>query len=491
MAPMPAADNVAGRQPSALATHVFSFALLAAVVFAASLVGGISRPLGLLAAFWPANALVAGILVRDRRLRRRAAIAGATFGYMAGALAVGDPLLLAFELTAANLAGCITFILICGRRDRPELALDRSADVVWMLAGATVAAAAASVIGAFAVGGLVGGGYDGNPTIWFASELVNYVALLPVILTLPRPITWRNPWAFRFPEPAFTAPLVGLFLAVCLSLAVPHPVSVAFPVPALIWCALVLPISVNAVLVMLYSVLAMVGIKLGLFDLGLGRALDEESIAAVHLGIALVACGPLLVASVSAERRRQMEQLRRLAHHDALTDALTRAAFAELGEKLLETLGRHGTSGAVLVVDADHFKLINDEFGHLSGDRVLVAVAAAIRAAIRQGDLFGRIGGEEFALVLPGVTEREARAVAERLRRAVANLEVVLENGDVQRITVSVGVAVSDDSALDLTEMVSLADRAMYDAKRAGRNRVEVRNASDANVAGQDQDGRD
>lgn len=99
--------------------------------------------------------------------------------------------------------------------------------------------------------------------------------------------------------------------------------------------------------------------------------------------------------------------------------------------------------------------------------------AAAIRSSIRQGDIFGRLGREELALVLPKVGLREAAMVTERLRRSVANLVVVLESGGLQRVTV--GVAFSASAVPDLVEMVSLADRAMYDARNAGRDRVEVR----------------
>lgn len=255
---------------------------------------------------------------------------------------------------------------------------------------------------------------------------------------------------------------------------VPHPVSIVFPVPALIWCALTLPLSATAILVMVYSGAAMIGMKLGLFDLGLGAEVTGDSITIVHLGVALVALGPMVIASVNVERRRRIEQLERLARHDSLTDALTRSTFMEEGTSLISQLQLERAAVAVLVLDADHFKQINDLHGHPSGDRVLVAVAAAIRTAIRQGDLFGRIGGEEFALVLPRVSRREAQAVAERMRRAVANLAVVLESGSLQRITVSIGVAFDAASRSGLSEMVSLADRAMYEAKRAGRDQVVV-----------------
>jgi diguanylate cyclase (GGDEF)-like protein len=292
-----------------------------------------------------------------------------------------------------------------------------------------------------------------------------------VLLTVPPPSQW-------LPLPKLRGgglfPVVVLAAAIGLSLLVPHPIAVVFPVPALIWCALTLPLAATAGLVMLYSGLAMIGIKLGLFDLGLGDGVTGDSITAVHLGVAMVALGPMVIASVNAERRRRIEQLERLARHDSLTDALTRSTFMEEGASLISQMREEQAAVAVLVLDADHFKQINDLHGHPSGDRVLVAVAAAIRTAIRQGDLFGRIGGEEFALVLPRVTRREAQAVAERMRNAVANLAVVLESGSLQHITVSIGVAFDASSRAGLSEMVSLADRAMYEAKRAGRDQVVV-----------------
>ncbi|OEO31605.1 hypothetical protein VW23_015345 [Devosia insulae DS-56] len=470
----PAAGDGNGRS-RLLAFSPRDVLIVAILIFLAAIAGSMSRPSGFLAVFWPANALLAGVLVRERRLRTVPVLVGAALGYVAAALVMGDSLRMAALLTSGNLVGALTFTLLFGALEPDDQALTRPQGVISLVLMACAASAAAGVVGGLAMSELTGASYFEGWSGWFAAELVNYLALLPVILTLPALSRW---WPLpRFKRAVLRSvvpPIAATVLAILVSLLVTHPVSIVFPVPALIWCALALPLSATAVLVMIYSGTAMIGMKLGLFDLGLGAELTGDSITVVHLGVGLVALGPMVIASVNAERRRRIEQLERLARHDSLTDALTRSTFMDEGTRLLSRLLEEQAAAAVLVLDADHFKEINDVHGHPSGDRVLVAVAAAIGTAIRQGDLFGRIGGEEFALVLPRVTRREAQAVAERMRKAVANLAVVLESGTLQRITVSIGVAFDAASSSGLAEMVSLADRAMYEAKRAGRDHVVV-----------------
>lgn len=472
---MPAAGGRNGRIARLLAFHARDVSIIAILVLLAAIAGSMSRPIGFLAAFWPANAILAAVLVRVPRLRTLPVVTGAALGYVTAGLVMGDGLRLAIVLTGGNLVGVMAFTLLFGALEAEDQALTRPQGVISLLLMACAASAAAGVVGGLGMSEITGQSYFEGWSGWFASELVNYLALLPVILTLPGPSKWW-PWPKLRREAMrpMLLPIAVVVLAVVLSLLVPHAISIVFPVPALIWCALTLPLPVTAVLVMAYSGAAMIGIKLGLFDLGMGAAVTGDSITAVHLGVALVALGPMVIASVNAERRRRVEQLERLTRHDALTDALTRNTFMEQGAELMSQLQREQAAAAVLVLDADHFKQINDVHGHPSGDRVLVAVAAAVRATIRQEDLFGRIGGEEFALVLPRVTQREAQAVAERMRRAVANLAVVLESGGIQRITISIGVAFSASGASGLSEMVSRADRAMYEAKRAGRDQVVV-----------------
>jgi diguanylate cyclase (GGDEF)-like protein len=168
-------------------------------------------------------------------------------------------------------------------------------------------------------------------------------------------------------------------------------------------------------------------------------------------------------------------ELRRLARTDPLTGTLNRLALDEEGQRLF------GQDAALvaLMLDADHFKAINDRFGHAVGDRVLAALASGIGALLRPGDVLGRAGGEEFLLLLPHTGLAGALELAEGLRAHVATMSLELD-GQVQPITVSIGAAERTAGDRDVAALVRRADRALYEAKRAGRNRVV---AADAFVA--------
>jgi diguanylate cyclase (GGDEF)-like protein len=126
---------------------------------------------------------------------------------------------------------------------------------------------------------------------------------------------------------------------------------------------------------------------------------------------------------------------------------------------------------AVLLADVDYFKRVNDTHGHLTGDAVLRTLAAEMRQQVRESDLVGRFGGEEFAILLSGTTATEAYLVAERIRRGVGVVRVLTKDMIVG-VTVSIGVAVLGSHGGDLAELLEAADVALYRAKRAGRDRV-------------------
>ena len=152
-----------------------------------------------------------------------------------------------------------------------------------------------------------------------------------------------------------------------------------------------------------------------------------------------------------------------------------------LEERLTEELARaavHQTSLACVLADIDNFKAVNDQYGHQSGDAVLRAVAQAFGQSVREVDVAGRYGGEEFALLLPGSSLAAGRRVAERVRQSVASTVVATPNGDQLRVTVSFGVAAYPASA-DAESLLTAADEALYRAKRAGKNRVVIDAATD------------
>ncbi len=172
-----------------------------------------------------------------------------------------------------------------------------------------------------------------------------------------------------------------------------------------------------------------------------------------------------------AQLRLSYQRLDRVARTDALTGVLNRGSARERLELEHDRVRHQAGWLSVLMVDVDHFKRINDTFGHAAGDIALVTVADRLREDLREHDVIGRWGGEEFLIVLPFTDSRAASEVAERVRRAVSGASVALgSGGDAISMSVSVGVASSLDAVPDV--LVAAADRALYAAKGAGRDRV-------------------
>jgi diguanylate cyclase (GGDEF)-like protein len=178
-------------------------------------------------------------------------------------------------------------------------------------------------------------------------------------------------------------------------------------------------------------------------------------------------------AAMAVKNARLHEETVTLTITDPLTGVPNRRhLFARL-EMELARASRFGTQVSILMIDIDHFKLLNDAAGHRAGDDVLRRVCGLLRGAVRQVDTLARYGGEEFMLLLPQVTKAEAREVAEKLRRAVE--ENVFPHGSTQptgRVTISIGVANWPVDATEQDRLVDCADAALYASKRAGRNGV-------------------
>jgi diguanylate cyclase (GGDEF)-like protein len=210
------------------------------------------------------------------------------------------------------------------------------------------------------------------------------------------------------------------------------------------------------------------------------RALKEQQLESLERvrrwqRVALVLGGVLilLLLWLAVRQFRRSRKLHRLAMTDSLTGIANRRHIEELARRALVHARAQGESLCVLVLDVDHFKMVNDAFGHAVGDQVLVRVAHACKQALRRFDMLGRMGGEEFLIILPDTSLEVALQIAERLRRRVeslplANLAPGLE------VTASVGAAEADYESDDLPELIRRADTAMYRAKDAGRNRVET-----------------
>lgn len=177
---------------------------------------------------------------------------------------------------------------------------------------------------------------------------------------------------------------------------------------------------------------------------------------------------------VTAVEKLQLHNtlLERKASHDDLTATLRRNHFFELSSRQFNLARRHGRDLSVLLLDADHFKTINDGYGHAVGDEVLQRIAVICQEKLRSSDIFGRYGGEEFCITLPETAVTEACIVAERIRHSIATTPFSCAEGAELHCSVSIGVATQHSAHHDFLELINDADAAMLSAKRQGRNRV-------------------
>ncbi|OGG52911.1 hypothetical protein A2851_04455 [Candidatus Kaiserbacteria bacterium RIFCSPHIGHO2_01_FULL_53_29] len=181
-------------------------------------------------------------------------------------------------------------------------------------------------------------------------------------------------------------------------------------------------------------------------------------------------------------RKVEISELQKLANVDPLTGLLNRRGF-ETHISVLMAQPPEGQRGeksqriALIACDIDHFKEINDRYGHDAGDHVLQEIAPLLRSAVRDTDCVARMGGEEFVLVLPGATEKKAVEIAERLRQTIEEQPVALGNESSVRVTVSFGVAYTDLRE-EFPQIIKQADEALYQAKESGRNKVWLNGSS-------------
>ena len=244
-----------------------------------------------------------------------------------------------------------------------------------------------------------------------------------------------------------------------------------------------------------HKFLIMAAIKLSdpavrLADLALNREALQADFAEFDLSLLItvvVAVSPVLaiaaVPTVLLARRFIMHaQLLAQSRIDTKTGLLNASTWEREAEIEIARSVRMRIPLAVALVDIDHFKAVNDTYGHLVGDKALRAVTDSLRSQLRGYDLAGRFGGEEFAVLLPQAREQDALNVAERLRSHIAGLSVPVDDGDESAgcvtLTISVGVASLDGESRELTDLLAAADAALYHAKETGRNKTHVISAS-------------
>lgn len=208
--------------------------------------------------------------------------------------------------------------------------------------------------------------------------------------------------------------------------------------------------------------------------LQLERELSSKAVETSRLYIVLLTMTVLFIGLWAYRTKRSQLHFQNLARLDGLTGICNRPHFITLAEKALEASRRGGEQLCIVLCDLDHFKQVNDKYGHATGDFVLKRTVSACNVLLGKNDIFGRFGGEEFAFLLPGCGTEDARHRAEQLRMAIAGITAYQTGGSKATVSASFGIAGTNASGHELGQLLAHADSALYEAKRMGRNRVHV-----------------
>lgn len=271
-------------------------------------------------------------------------------------------------------------------------------------------------------------------------------------------------------------PIVALIISVIASVVIGGAGSLAFPLPALIWCAVRYTPQVTCLLTFVTGAVEIVLVANSVINIAVASPFSIPQMFSARLGIATMAICPIMVSFSVAAINSLMKQVAQRADFDFLTQVYSRSGLYEALKKTELRGTQHIT---VMLLDIDYFKSINDSFGHECGDKVLSVFAKHVQKIVGNQGLVARMGGEEFAVVVPSLNAQEGLLLAEKIRKAVA-----LHPFDWQQktlyLTVSIGIGSGATRFETLTEVFDKlmveADECLYRSKKEGRNRTSAMN---------------
>ena len=450
-------------------------------MFACALAGIIGRPLTFLAIFWPANAVLLGLFLRFPTLKNIGGWLGAFIGFMIADLITGNTFLVTLFLTLANLSHALVTLLLIHFFKLDYKQYNKGLTFLYLFGiSAFGGCLAAASFACLTVPHLPNTFMSMDRIwidfgMWWTGEILNVIAFLPIVLAIPNQNTIQNYFQEYKQQPLQTEILLP-FLGVVLSVILTHffigPGAIMFPIAALIWAAL----SYNLFFVSIINCGVCMLLYNALTSYYITQSPDAylETTLSVRIGLFMLALGPLTLTIISRNRQKLYHQILYLANHDGLTTTLNRRYFYEESERAIaKNTEKTAHSVTILLIDLDHFKKINDQYGHVIGDYVLQEFSRQVKAQIRSHDLFGRLGGEEFAILLKDLTLEQSIAIAQRICNTVFNTPIHLDDQRSLNISVSIGLSYQTlPYCVPFQQLIKRADDALYLAKEKGRNQL-------------------
>lgn len=456
-------------RPSRLVGRLPELLLLVVVYFVAGKLGlAMAFVHASASAVWPPTGIaLAALLLRGKSLWP-AVLVGA---FLVNATTAGS-LATSAGIAAGNTLEAVVGAFLVRRYARGRYAFERPQDIFRFAAlaavGSTTLSASAGV-SSLLLGGFLEPAHAGAVFLtWWLGDMASGLVLAPVImlwLTQPRPRFTRRQ-ALEATGVALGVTLTGLLVFGGLLPAGSRHYALNFLcIPVLLWPAFRMGQRVSATAALLLATIAVGGTLRGLGPFARDSA--NEALLLLQSFIATVSLTVVAVAALVAERKRLEVRLLRLADHDPLTHLFTRRRLQEELRLTLAQAARYGTRGALLFLDLDGFKAVNDTLGHRAGDEVLASLARRLRTRLRHSDLVARTGGDEFAVLLPHTDSVQAQALAAQLLEAIRSHPVELGARPVA-ISAAIGIALYPEHGAGTEELLARADQAMYQAKRLG-----------------------
>lgn len=437
-----------------------------------SIIGLEARNLGSLSLFWPGNAILVGLLIRFPPLDKRSTLLTLYLGMLSADILYGTPPIIAVGLDGANILfiACARWILLTNHFTR---GYPRRLQALLHVFPASLFGAAGCAL----VGAIVSERYFEDELFkawfsWFSEQMSTSILLLPLVISLPRRDELAQ-LASALRE-CTVLPLLALIATTMAGTWVGGGGSMLFPLPALLWCAISYPLFITCFLTMITGISEIILVAGNVLNIqGKDDLFRIDSLSSARLGVAAMLISPLIVALSSTSNKKLVARITKRADYDFLTGALTRSGLSSKLETLVTPRHRpHGFFGAAFVIDIDRFKNINDTYGHAAGDFVLAKTVECIRQSLQQTALVSRMGGEEFLVLIEGISQPRAFLLANRLRHSIEQNSIMLNGNDLS-VTVSIGIStVNLKNVNSLDESIKQADEQLYLAKSSGRNQV-------------------
>ncbi|NHC04077.1 diguanylate cyclase [Acinetobacter sp. 187] len=459
-----------------------SFFIVGIVIALCAYAGILGRPMAFLSIFWPANAVLFGLFLHFKQLNNVGGWLGAFLGYMLADLSTGGFFFVTLALTCANLLNPLISLGLVKLFKLDYKQFNKGLTFVYLFVISSLGGCLASA--AFAVSTVphlpnTFMSLDRLWTdfgMWWTGEILNVVCFLPIILAIPSLKTAKSFVEDKRKQPFAiqnSLPMAFVILSLGLTYFFVGPGAIMFPIGALIWAAL----TYNLFLVAVVNCLVCMFMHHTISNYYLAESPDAFILTAlsIRIGLFMLALGPLTLSIISLNRQKLYHQILYLANHDGLTTAMNRRYFYQESERMVSTENAkpQAKTVSILVMDLDHFKKINDTYGHAVGDKVLQEFTKQVQTQIRSSDLFGRIGGEEFAILLKDLTLKQSVDIAQRICNVIYATPIPLDDGTALNISVSIGLSYQSlPYCTKVQQLINRADTALYQAKEKGRNQL-------------------